>query len=70
MNLEQIEALQGALDPYDRIEARRQAFIDVNSTGGTPRCGWREWDETLADFNEEISGTVDELAAAIRKALA
>lgn len=62
--------LQTALEAWDEVEKRKQAFINENnSDDGDPKCGYFKWDETLADFREELESAGDALAEAIREAL-
>ncbi|UDL15354.1 hypothetical protein SEA_KUDEFRE_138 [Gordonia phage Kudefre] len=60
-----------ALAAWDDADDRKRAFIAANEApnGGEPKCGWEEWDDSIANANEELASAGDVLADAVRNYL-
>ncbi|AYR03270.1 hypothetical protein SEA_OCTOBIEN14_135 [Gordonia phage Octobien14] len=61
-------ALREALAYWDEVDDRKSKFIADNEdpNGNEPKCGYEDWDMSIADANEELASAGDELADAVR----
>lgn len=71
MSLPLLADLQSTLDQWDDIARQRSQFVTDNEDidDGEPLCGHPKWDETLADYDTQLTAVGHTLADALRKAL-
>lgn len=59
------ESVGAALAAIKEELAHKHEFIEKNETGGDPLCGYDDWDEMHADFNERLAELGEHLADAM-----